>query len=195
MSETAPDMTELLSRWKAGDRDALTEIATHAYVDLRAMAGRQFAGERSGHTLQATGLVNELYLRLRQMKVVDVADRHHFYALAAQVMRRILLDHARRTRAQKRPGRQVRVPLHEELAWCDAASDDIVDLESALEALGSLDERKLRAVEYRYLLGCSEAETADLLGVSGKTIARDLEFSKTWLYRRLRGDADAPEQR
>lgn len=186
MSDSSPDMTMLLHRWKAGDREALSAIASHAYVDLRAMAGRQLISERGDHTLQATGLVNELYLRLRQMKVVDIVDRHHFYALAGQVMRRILVDHARRARAQKRPRPDVRVPLHEEIAWVDAFSDDIIDLDEALDALGTLDQRKLRVVEYRFFLGCSEAETAELLGVSGKTVARDLEFSKTWLYRRLR---------
>lgn len=188
------DLTTLLARWKAGDPQALSDIAATAYADLHSMAARHLLGERAGHTLQATGLVNELYLRLRQMTAVQASERRQFYALAAQVMRHILVDHARRADAKKRPERGGRVPLHDEIAWIDAASADALDLEEALVALAGVDERKLRAVEYRYILGCTETETAELLGVSGKTVARDLEFSKTWLYRRLRGGKAAEGQ-
>lgn len=182
------DLTTLLARWKGGDAQALSEIAASAYGDLHAMASRHLIRERASHTLQATGLVNELYLRLRQMTGVQLVERRQFYALAAQLMRHILVDHARRADAKKRPGRDARVPLHEDMAWVDAASADVFDLEEALVALAALDERKLRAVEYRFILGCTEAETAELLGVSTKTVARDLELSKTWLYRRLRSE-------
>lgn len=188
------DLTSLLARWKSGDIQALSEIAASAYGDLHAMASRHLMRERASHTLQATGLVNELYLRLRQMSEVQLVERRQFYALAAQLMRHILVDHARRADAKKRPGRDARVPLHEDMAWVDAASADILDLEDALDALAALDERKLRAVEYRFILGCTEAETAELLGVSTKTVARDLGFSKTWLFRRLRDGRPAAER-
>lgn len=182
----------LFSRWKDGDETALSQIASIAYPDLRSLAGYYLTRERSGHTLQATGLVNELYLRLRQMQGVDVTNREHFYSLAARVMRRILVDYARNLAAQKRPSAKARVPLHDEVAWVDALSDDMIDLDEALDALAVIDARKLRAVEYRYILGCSQAETAQLLGVSSKTVGRDLEFAKTWLYRRLRSTPADP---
>lgn len=193
MPNRPPDLTTLIARWKHGDAQALEDLAAAAYGDLRSMAARHLMGERAGHTLQATGLVNELYLRLRQMSGIQLSERRQFYALAAQVMRHILVDHARRADAKKRPGRDARVPLHEDVAWVDAASADVLDLEDALVDLAALDERKLRAVEYRFILGCTEAETAELLGVSGKTVARDLEFSKTWLFRRLRQGRAAPD--
>jgi RNA polymerase sigma factor (TIGR02999 family) len=181
------EITSLLRRWKTGDREALASLAALAYPQLRSIASGYLRHERPGHTLQATGLVNELYLRLSQIRHVELTDRRHFYTFAAQVMRLILIDYARQTRARKRPGPSNRVPLHEEIAWIDAASDDILALDTALDQLEAIEERKVRVVELRYFLGCTNDEAADLLHISRTTVDRDLEFAKTWLYRRLCG--------
>jgi len=169
------EITALLHRWKQGDREALATLASEAYGDLRAIAIGYVRRESAGHTLQATGLVNELYLRLARLKAVQLADRGHFFSFAAQLMRMILIDHARQARAQKRPASAARVPLHEEMAWVDAA----------LNELETVDERKVRAIELRFFLGCTNEEAAELLNVSRATVDRDLEFAKAWLSRRL----------
>ena len=179
------EITKLLHRWKQGDREALASLASMAYEDLHAIAIGYLRREDPGHTLQATGLVNELYLRLAQVRGVQFANRRHFYTFAAQIMRMILIDHARQTRALKRPGSSVRVPLHEEMAWIDAASEEMLALDAALDQLETLEERKVRVIELRFFLGCTNEETAQLLDVSRATIDRDLEFAKAWLYRRL----------
>jgi RNA polymerase sigma factor (TIGR02999 family) len=174
-----------LHRWKEGDRNALATLASLAYDDLHAIASGYLRREGSGHTLQATGLVNELYLRLSKVSGVQLTDRRHFYAFAAQLMRIILIDHARQSRALKRPGSDHRVPLHEEMAWIDASSEDMLALDAALDQLEEADERKVRVLELRFFLGCTNEETAQLLNVSRATVDRDLEFAKAWLYRRL----------
>jgi RNA polymerase sigma factor (TIGR02999 family) len=179
------DITRLLKRWKAGDREALASLASLAYDDLRAIASGYLRRENAGHTLQATGLVNELYLRLGAVKRVELADRRHFYTFAAQLMRMILIDYARQSHALKRPGSNTRVPLHDEMAWIDASSEEILALDIALDELEVIDERKVRVLELRYFLGCTNEEAADLLDISRPTIDRDLEFAKAWLYRRL----------
>ncbi len=179
------EITRLLHRWQAGDREALGALASAAYSDLRSIAGGYLRRERSGHTLQATGLVNELYVRLAHLRGVRLEDRRHFYAFAAQLMRLILIDHARQARAGKRSGSYTRVPLHDEIAWVDAASDEMLELDAALDELEAMDERKVRVLELRYFLGCTNEETAQVLGVSRPTVDRDLEFAKAWLYRRL----------
>jgi RNA polymerase sigma factor (TIGR02999 family) len=180
-----PEITKLLHRWKQGDREALASLASLAYNDLHAIAAGYLRRESAGHTLQATALVNELYLRLVQVKGVMLTDRKHFYAFAAQLMRMILIDSARHSHAQKRPGSQARVPLHEEMAWIDAASAEMLSLDAALNELEVLDERKVRVLELRFFLGCTNEETAELLKVSHATVERDLGFAKAWLYRRL----------
>jgi RNA polymerase sigma factor (TIGR02999 family) len=181
------EITKLLQRWKEGDREALASLASLAYPDLHAIATGYLRRQESGHTLQATGLVNELYLKLSQVRSVHLADRRHFFGFAAQLMRMILIDHARQTHAQKRPGSGVRVPLHDEMSWVDAASEEMVALDAALDQLEALDERKVRVLELRFFLGCTNEETAQLLSVSRATVDRDLEFAKAWLYRRLSG--------
>ncbi|HEV3201788.1 MAG TPA: ECF-type sigma factor [Bryobacteraceae bacterium] len=180
------EITALLTRWSEGDRAALTSLASLAYDDLRAIATGFLRREGRDHTLQATALVNELYLRLVRQRGVHLADRTHFYTLAAMMMRRILSDYARQSHAQKRPGgQQIRIPLHEDLAWIDAASDELLALDQALDELESMDERAVRIIDLRFFLGCTNEETAGLLSVSRATVDRDLEFAKTWLYRRL----------
>src|SRR5580700_1926855 len=186
VSDTPPsEITALLRRWNKGDREALSNLASAAYPDLCAIARGFLRREGSGHTLQATGLVNELYLRLAQVKGVNLTDRRHFYAFAAQLMRMILIDHARQSRALKRPSSATRVPLHEEMAWIDASSEEMLSLDVALDQLEAIDERKLRVLELRFFLGCTNEETAEVLDISRATVDRDLEFAKAWLYRRL----------
>jgi len=132
-SETPKDITRLLRRWKKGDREALASLASLAYDDLRAIASGFLRRESAGHTLQATALVNELYLRLARVKGVELADRRHFYTFTAQLMRMILIDYARQTNSLKRSSSATRVPLHEEMAWIDASSEDMLALDAALD--------------------------------------------------------------
>ena len=179
------EITGLLHRWEEGDREALAGLAEAAYGDLRAIALGYLRREAPGHTLQATALVSEVYLRLAKAKGLHFADRRHFFAFAAQLMRKILIDYARQAHAQKRPGAANRVPLHEEMAWVDAAGEDMLALNTALDELEQLDPRKVRVVELRFFLGCTNEEAAELLDLSRATVDRDLGFAKTWLYRRL----------
>jgi len=182
------EITALLRQWNEGDRKALSSLASLAYDDLRLIAQRHLRRESRMHTLQATGLVNELFIRLVRQSEINIVDRQHFYAFAAMMMRRILIDYARQALSQKRPtGGAERVPLHEEIAWIDASGQDMLDLEAALIELEQLDPRKSRVVELRYFLGCTNQETAEVLGVVRATVDRDLQFAKAWLGRRLLG--------
>jgi len=184
------EITALLQRWGEGDSAALASIASVTYEDLRKIARGYLQREHREHTLQATGLVNELYLRLTRQRGVKIVDRHHFFTFSAMMMRRILTDYARRTHALKRPeSESVRVPLHPDIAWVDASGSEMLALDQALAELEMLDERKVRAVELRFFLGCTNEEAADLLKVSRATFDRDLQFSKSWLYRRLHPQA------
>jgi len=178
------EITALLQRWGSGDPQALDELAEMAYRELRAIAAGYLRREVPGHTLEATGLVNELYLQLVRQRSVQFSDRRHFYAFAAMLMRRILRDYAREASAEKRTA-GVRIPLHPDLAWVDAGGEEMVSLDSALDELQAIDERKVRAIELRYFLGCTREEAAELLGIGHATLDRDLQFAKSWLYRRL----------
>jgi len=187
------EVTLLLHRWKDGDQEALRQVVTLAYDDLRAIATGYLHRGSAGNTLQATGLVNELYLKLVQVRGAALKDRRHFFTFAAQLMRMILVDYSRRAKALKRPSSAARVPLHEEMAWIDAAtSEEMLALNAALDELEALNERKVRVIELRFFLGCTNDEAADLLGVSRATIERDLEFTTAWLYRRLTGLSSRP---
>jgi RNA polymerase sigma factor (TIGR02999 family) len=188
------EITGILNRWKTGDQAALSTLASVAYPELRAIAAGYLRHERAGHTLQATGLVNELYLRLARVKRVALADRRHFYTFAAQMMRAILIDYARQYRARKRPDSALRVPLHEEIAWIDASSEEMLALDAALDQLEAVDERKVRAIELRFFLGCTNDEAAELLSISRATIDRDLEFGKTWLFQQLSNNPKSPRE-
>jgi len=191
MPPTPPDapvpheITRLLRRWKEGDREALSGLAVLTYDELRGIAASYLRREHQGHTLQATGLVNEAYLRLSKLRAVDLTDRRHFYSFTAQMMRMILIDYARQSNALKRPASATRVPLHDEIAWIDASSVDMLALDAALDGLEAIDERKVRVIELRFFLGCTNDEAAQILDVSRATIDRDLEFGKAWLHRRL----------
>ena len=182
-------VTGLLLKWGRGDESALERLIPLVHRELQQIAQRCMAGERAGHSLQATALVNEAYLRLIDTKDVAWHDRAHFLAVAARVMRRILVDHARARRAQKRGGPATRVTFDEALVVTNAPREDFVALDDALEALATFDERKSRVVELRFFGGLSVEETASVLKVSAETVMRDWRLAKAWLQREMRGDS------
>ncbi|HTC35249.1 MAG TPA: sigma-70 family RNA polymerase sigma factor [Bryobacteraceae bacterium] len=185
MESEAGDITVLLRKWKAGDAEARDQLMPHVYPHLHEVAAAYLRRESGDHTLQPTALVHELYLRLLQQRKPDWDDRVHFYAFAASVMRRILMDHARATHADKRGAGVQHVPLCDEVPWVNLNSVDVLDLNRALDELDSVDARKVRLVELRYFLGCTLEESAELLGISRATAERDLTLARTWLYSRL----------
>ena len=181
-------VTELLLRWGRGDENALEQLMPLVYHELHRIARRCMAGERVGHSLQATAIVNEAFVRLVDGKAVAWNDRAHFLAVSARVMRRILVDHARARKYQKRGGDAVRVTFDEALVVSrDDLHPDFVVLDAALEALAKIDERKSRVVEMRFFGGLSVEETATALNVSPATVMGDWRFAKAWLKRELRG--------
>jgi RNA polymerase sigma factor (TIGR02999 family) len=180
------DVTRLLARWKDGDEAALQELLPIVHEELRRLARRQMAGERSDHTLQPTALVNEAYLRLVNLKQMRWQDRAHFLAMAARLMRRILVDFARSRGYQKRGGDVQQVSFTDALEVAEGQTTDVVALHDALEALADVDERKSRVVELRFFGGLSVEETAEVLNVSRETVKRDWQFAKMWLLRQLR---------
>jgi len=192
MAEEIP-VTDTFLRWRSGDPTALDDLLPRVYDELRALADAYMRRERAGHTLQPTALVHEAFLRLLRLPPGSVQNRVHFFALAAQAMRRILADHARRHRAAKRGGSAVRVPLElvEGGAPATPAGDDVAadDLDAALEDLAKLDERQARVVELRFFGGLSIEETAEVLAVSSATVKRDWLVARAWLHRELRGGA------
>ena len=186
--ENLTKVTGLLLKWGKGDEGALERLIPLVHRDLHQIAQRCMAGERAGHSLQATVLVNEAYLRLVDAKAVAWHDKAHFLAVAARVMRRILVDHARARRAQKRGGPATKVTFDEALVVSNEPREDFVALDDALEALAAFDERKSRVVELRFFGGLSVEETASVLTVSPETVMRDWRLAKAWLQREMRGD-------
>jgi RNA polymerase sigma-70 factor, ECF subfamily len=178
----------LLLRWGRGDEGAREQLIPLVHEELHRIARRCMAGERVGHSLQATALVNEAYVRLVDGKAVAWQDRAHFLAVSARVMRRILVDHARARHAQKRGGDGARVTFDEALVVTDEPRRDVVALDAALEALAKFDDRKSRVVEMRFFGGLSVAETAAVLSVSPDTVMRDWRLAKAWLQGEMRGD-------
>ena len=186
MSSAEDNITLLLDRWRSGQQDAFDKLAPAVYERLHGVAAAYLTGERRNATLQATALVNEAFVRLMQNQNVQYSSREHFYVFAAKVMRRILIDHARASAAQKRGERPERVVLAPELAWVDAASPEHLDLETALEELGAADPEKLRTIELRFFLGATADETGELLGHSRARVNRDVSFAVSWLHKRLK---------
>lgn len=190
------EITVLLDRWRGGDAAAFDALVPAVYADLRQLARRMMRRERSDHTLQATALLNETYLRLMQQQRVNWEDRSHFYAFAARLMRNILTDHARAHLAGRRGGpNRIKIELTDDLAWIGSANEEILDLHRVLERLEKLDPRKARVVEMRYFLGLTTAEVAEAMEISLATAERDLQFARGWLYRELRGEGAAHESR
>lgn len=182
-------MTGLLLAWGQGDEAALARLIPLVHQELHQIARRCMVGERAGHSLQATALVNEAYLRLVDAKDVPWRDRAHFLAVSARVMRRILVDHARAKHYKKRGGDAVRVTFDEGLAVTNEPSVDFVALDDALEALAKLDERKSKVIELRFFGGLTVEETATVLKVSPATVMGDWRLAKAWLQREMRDDA------
>jgi len=179
------EVTELLAAWSGGDRTALDRLMPIVQSELRRLARSYLRGERSNHTLQTTALVNEAYLRLVGQQRVEWQDRAHFFGIAAQMMRRILVDHARRKQSQKRGADATRVSLNEEIDAGPDAGVDVLALDEALEALGKLDARQARVVELRFFGGLSVEETAAALDISTATVKREWVTARAWLFRRL----------
>jgi len=180
------EVTSLLEAWREGDEQALAKLAPLVYQELHRTAHRYMARENSGHTLQTTALVNEVYLRLVNVQKVDWQGRAHFYAICARMMRRVLTDFARSRRYLKRGGNAVHLPFEDALFPGREEHPDIVELDDALNALAVMDQRKTQVVELRFFGGFSVEETAKVLDVSVETVHRDWKFAKVWLLRELR---------
>lgn len=183
--ESPGEITALLREWDQRKSPESGQLFELVYPQLRRTAGALFRRERPEHLLQPTGVVNELFLRLVQLRQLNFADRQHFYRFAARLMRRILVDHARSEKRQKRDG-GVSVPLEDGLAWVESNPTEMLDLDRALEELESIDPRKCRMIELRYLMGFTSEETADLMELSKASVDRDLRFTKSWLQGRLK---------
>jgi RNA polymerase sigma-70 factor, ECF subfamily len=179
------EITHLLRAWSDGDTAAFDRVMPLVYDELHRMAARYLAGERSALTVQATMLVNEVCLRLLGWDAVQWKNRGHFFAVSAQMMRRVLVDIARRRHADRRGAAAVRVPLDEIDAATPAPDLDLVAIDVALEALAIVDPRKARIVELRFFGGLSIDEAAEALGISSRTVQKEWAFARVWLYRAL----------
>jgi RNA polymerase sigma factor (TIGR02999 family) len=179
------EITQLLVAWNNGDALALERLAPLVHAELHRLARLYMAGERPGHVLQATALVNEAYMRLIDWKNVEWKNRAHFFGLAAQIMRRILVDFARAQRCEKRGGDALQVSLSEAAGIAQESRPDLVALDDALQALEKLDPRQARIVELCFFAGLSYKEAAESLNVSVGTVRRDLNLAQAWLYREL----------
>jgi RNA polymerase sigma-70 factor (ECF subfamily) len=188
MTFSTPDLTELLSDWQQGDQRALAKLTPLVYDELRRIAHRYVQRERNGHTLETTALVNEAYLRLAGQKKIGWQNRSHFFAFTAQVMRHLLIDHARRRRFAKHGGEAAQIPLAEAELMSQDRARELVDLDEALRELAQLDLRKSRVVELRYFGGLSLEETAAVLDVSVMTVRREWRAAKAWLFRRMKDE-------
>jgi RNA polymerase sigma factor (TIGR02999 family) len=179
------EITELLRAWRSGDEKALDKLTPQIYRELHRAAKRCMRSERDGHTLQTTGLINELYLRLADLKQVDLQSRAHFFALCARQMRRILTDQARARLSYKRGGGAQPVSLEEAPTISAQPRPEVLAVDGALRALAKMDARKSQVVELRFFGGMSVEETAEVLAVSPDTVVRDWKLAKAWLLREL----------
>jgi RNA polymerase sigma factor (TIGR02999 family) len=179
------EVTDLLLSWRQGNAAALDRLIPMVYDELRRVARRRLRGESPGHALQSTALVHEVYLRLVDLDRMTVTSRTHFFALAATLMRQILVDHVRRQHADKRGGRVTFVSVDDVSPIVQPSSVDVLALDEALGALSSIDDRQCRVVELRFFAGLSIDEAAEVLGVSAATVEREWALAKAWLYRRL----------
>jgi RNA polymerase sigma-70 factor (ECF subfamily) len=180
-------VTQLLQDWRGGDRDALERLAPLVYKELHRLAASHMRREHPGHTLHATELIHEAYLRMVDQTLPEFNSRSHFYGVAAHYMRQILVDHARARQAKKRGGGAHAMTLDEASAYVEGRPEDLLELDRALSKLAALDERKARIVELRYFGGLTPPETADVLGISISSVSRDLRSAEAWLRRELAG--------
>ena len=185
MADLAKEVTQLLMSWSQGDKAALDELIPLVYAELRRLARHQMNRENPGHTLQTSALINEAYLRLVDQQGVQWQDRAHFFAVAAQVMRHILIDHARRHQYAKRGGGAVKVELNEAILLPEQRTAELIALDEALTELGAVDPRRSRVVELRFFGGLSIEETAEVMKVSSPTVQREWRAAKAWLRRAI----------
>lgn len=183
------EITELLAEWRDGNQSALDELYPLVYDELHRLARRYMSRERKGHTLQTTALINEAYVRLVDQKNVNWANRSHFFAISAQIMRRILIDHARRHAYAKRGGGAQQVSLEEVAAIAPGQGRELVRLDEALKSLAERDPRRSQVVELRYFGGLNNEEIAGVLNVSENTVTRDWNMARAWLYQQLTENA------
>jgi len=184
---SSSEITQLLLAWRRGDQLALDQLTEIVYHELHRMAQRYMAREKDGHTLQTTALIGEVYVRLIRASQVDWQDRAHFFAVCAQLMRRILTDFARSHGYQKRGANAVQVPLDEAMVVSAEPAIDLVALEQALTRLGETDMRKCKVVELRFFGGLTIEQTAEVLHISSETVTRDWSVARAWLLRELDG--------
>ena len=181
------NITHLLKAWSEGDEQALDRLTPLVYAELRQQAARYLRRERRGHTMQTTALINEAYLRLIDAKEVRWQGRAHFFAIAANLMRRILVDHARRRDAEKRGGSQIRLTLDHTIAAAKRSDVDLLAIDEALTRLAAIDPQQAQVVELRFFSGLSVEETATALGISPRTVKRDWSVARAWLRREIGG--------
>jgi RNA polymerase sigma-70 factor, ECF subfamily len=191
LSDSQP-FTTLLMDWSHGNKQAEEQVMGIVYRELHRLAARYMRGERQDHTLEATALVNELYIRLCASEPVSWQNRAHFFAVAAQQLRRILIDHARDLRTQKRGGGCVKLSLTQANGLAQPREEDLLEVDEALCRLEALDPRAGRVVELRFFGGLTEKEAAEALGISVATLKRDWEFARAWLIRQLRSGTSEP---
>ncbi len=182
------DITTILRSWSAGDEQAFDRLIPLVYDELHRMALRYMAGERSHRSIQATALVNEVCMRLMGWDQARWQNRRHFFGVSAHMMRRVLVDIARKRQADRRGGDAVRVPLEDAVLTVPPRDADLVAIDVALERLADIDRRKAEVVELRFFAGLSAEETAQALGVSLRTVQTDWAFARAWLYRMLKED-------
>src|SRR6266849_1800587 len=183
--EGSQDISGLLASWSQGDEEALRDLVSAVYPELRRIARQQLRRRAPDHTLQSAALANEAYLKLIRARGIQCESRVHFFALCAQMIRRILVDHARNRGYAKRGGDAVQVPLDEALLGTRARGIEVLALDDALGSLSKIDPRKGRVVELRYFGGLSVEETAEVLLIAPETVMRDWKMAKTWLFRQL----------
>lgn len=180
-------VSQLLAKWEAGDRDALHSLVPLIYRELRRQAHRYLRDERTGHTLQTTALVHEAFLRLQDQGPAHFENRAHFFAISAQLMRQILVDHARARKAAKRDG-GIRLTLEDVSGLMENRATDLIELDEALNSLAKLDAQQSLIVELRFFGGLSIEETSQVLGISPATVKRDWATARVWLHRNMRGE-------
>lgn len=182
MDSPPGEVTELLIQMRSGKREVESKLIPLVYAELRRLAAHYLRGERGHHTLQPTALVHEAYLRLINLRQIEWQNRAHFFAISATLMRRILVDHARAQRANKRDGSLESINLDTVLVICPSRSKQLLDLDDALNRLGKLNPRGSRIVELRFFGGLTEEETGTVLGISSRTVKREWRLAKAWLY-------------
>jgi RNA polymerase sigma factor (TIGR02999 family) len=185
MAEDSHKITALLTEWRGGNQEAANQLMELVYGELHRIASREMRRERPEHTLQTTALVHEMYLRLCGSQPVNWQDRAHFFAVAAQQLRRVLVDYARRVRSGKRGGGQVRLELRDSDGGAWEIDDRLLALDESLTRLQALDERAARVIELRFFGGLSEADAAEALDISVATLKRDWDFARSWLASQL----------